>query len=106
MVKNNVDIALSVTSGVVSMVGLTLEELNLILSIILTVVAVISLIVSLTLSIIKLVSVIMQKIKLAKEDGKITQEEFFDIVKTGEDGLTVIADETNTKIEDIKKGVK
>lgn len=73
--------------------GLSITELQAIISIIITVSGfIISVIVPLIIKLVK-------KIKKAKEDGKIDKEELEDILSTGKE----IADETQKFIEEQKK---
>lgn len=73
--------------------GLSITELQAIISIIITVSGfIISVIVPLIIKLVK-------KIKKAKEDGKIDKEELEDIVSTGKE----IVDETQKFIEEQKK---
>ena len=73
--------------------GLSITELQAIISIIITVSGfIISVVVPLIIKLVK-------KIKKAKEDGKIDKEELEDIVSTGKE----IVDETHKFIEEQKK---
>ena len=73
--------------------GLSVTELQAIVSIVVTVLGfIISVFVPLCIK-------LYQKIKKAKEDGKITKEELDDIVDTGKE----IVDETKKVVDDIKK---
>lgn len=73
--------------------GLSVTELQAIISIIITVLGFcISVLAPLVIKLVK-------KIKKAKEDGKIDKEELDDILETGKE----IIDETGKVIDDIKK---
>lgn len=72
--------------------GLSVTELQAIVSIVITVLGfIISVLVPLGIK-------LYNKIKKAKEDGKITKEELDDIVDTGKE----IVDETKKVVDDIK----
>lgn len=93
---SNVD---QVTYGVVGTavgavgVGLSITELQAIISIIITVAGfIISVLVPLIIKLVK-------KIKAAKEDGKIDKDEMKDIISTGKE----IVDETGSLIKQIKE---
>ena len=73
--------------------GLSVTEIQAIVSIVVTVLGfIISVFVPLCIK-------LYQKIKKAKEDGKIDKEELEDIVETGKE----IVDETKKVVDDIKK---
>lgn len=73
--------------------GLSVTEIQAIVSIVVTVLGfIISVFVPLCIK-------LYQKIKKAKEDGKIDKEELDDIVETGKE----IVDETKKVVDDIKK---
>lgn len=73
--------------------GLSVTEIQAIVSIVVTVLGfIISVFVPLCIK-------LYQKIKKAKEDGKIDEEEMKDIVETGKE----IVDKTKDVIDDIKK---
>lgn len=78
------------SGGIGTLVGITemtsgATELNAILGIILTVLSIISITIS-------TVIVIMNKVKEAKKDGKITIDEVVDIAKDVKDGVDKISD--------------
>ena len=73
--------------------GLSVTEIQAIVSIVVTVLGfIISVFVPLCIK-------LYQKIKKAKEDGKIDKEELDDIIETGKE----IVDETKKVVDDIKK---
>lgn len=73
--------------------GLSVTEIQAIVSIVVTVLGfIISVFVPLCIK-------LYQKIKKAKEDGKIDKEEMKDIIETGKE----IVDETKKVVDDIKK---
>ena len=93
---NNVD---QFTCGIVGTAlsavgaGMSVTELQAIISIVVTITGfIISVLIPLIIKLVK-------KIKKAKEDGKITDEEIEDIMSTGKE----IVDETTKAIEEIKE---
>ena len=97
------DISL-VVSFTASVLGLSIENVNQYATLIFIIVSIISVLIGLIGKVASIVIKILKKWKEAKADGKVTIEEGIEIAQIAQTEAEVLAEDTASKINDIKKG--